>query len=77
MAALMQSPAFGSTRGSTAGTVARCHHAPGGACRKPYKPTLDEMGTHERALPVTNKPRPTKTIDIPDNREKKKTPPRQ
>jgi excinuclease ABC subunit B len=43
----------------------------------PHKPTLDEMGPHaERGLPVAGKPRPlkppTKTIDIPDEREKKK-----
>jgi excinuclease ABC subunit B len=39
----------------------------------PHKPTLDEMGPHaERGLPVSNKPRPVKTIDIPDDAEKKK-----
>ena len=43
----------------------------------PHKPTLDEMGPHaERGLPVAGRPRPpkppTKTIDIPDDREKKK-----
>ncbi len=42
----------------------------------PHKPTLDEMGPHaERGLPVAGKPLPpkppTKTIDIPDEREKK------
>ena len=41
--------------------------------RGPHKPTLDEMGPHaERGLPVSNKPRPVKTIDIPDETEKKK-----
>ena len=35
--------------------------------------TLDEMGPHaERGLPVTNKPRPAKTIDIPDDPSNKK-----
>jgi excinuclease ABC subunit B len=43
----------------------------------PHKPTLDEMGPHaERGLPTDNKPRPlkppVKTIDIPEEREKKK-----
>ena len=37
------------------------------------KPTLDEMGPHaERGVPVAGKPRPVKTIDIPDETEKKK-----
>ena len=45
--------------------------------RGPHKPTLDEMGPHaERGLPVAGKPLPVKppakTIDIPDEREKKK-----
>ncbi len=45
--------------------------------RGPHKPTLDEMGPHaERGLPVAGKPPPleppVKTIDIPDEREKKK-----
>jgi excinuclease ABC subunit B len=44
--------------------------------RGPHKPTLDEMGPHvERGLPVAGKPvplkLPVKTIDIPDEREKK------
>ncbi|HZT48116.1 MAG TPA: helicase-related protein, partial [Hyphomicrobiaceae bacterium] len=39
----------------------------------PHKPTLDEMGPHaERGLPVAGKPRPVKTIEVPDEREKKK-----
>jgi excinuclease ABC subunit B len=42
----------------------------------PHKPTLDEMGPHaERGLPAAGKPLPpkppTKTIDVPDEREKK------
>jgi excinuclease ABC subunit B len=45
--------------------------------RGPHKPTLDEMGPHaERGLPVAGKPLPpkppTRTIDIPDERERKK-----
>jgi excinuclease ABC subunit B len=45
--------------------------------RGPHKPTLDEMGPHaERGLPVAGKPLPSKlpvrTIDVPDEREKKK-----
>jgi excinuclease ABC subunit B len=45
--------------------------------RGPHKPTLDEMGPHaERGLPVSSKPvppkPPVKTIEIPDEREKKK-----
>ena len=49
--------------------------------RGPHKPTLDEMGPHaERGLPVAGKPPPpkpdlgppTKTIEILDEREKKK-----
>ena len=45
--------------------------------RGPHKPTLDEMGPHaERGLPVAGKPLPAKppvkTIDIPDEQEKKK-----
>jgi excinuclease ABC subunit B len=47
--------------------------------RGPHKPTLDEMGPHaERGLPVAGRPppvkplqQPTRTIDIPDEREKK------
>jgi excinuclease ABC subunit B len=43
----------------------------------PHKPTLDEMGPHaERGLPAAGKPLPpkppTRTIDIPDQSEKKK-----
>ena len=43
----------------------------------PHKPTLAEMGPHaERGLPAAGKPLPpkppTRTIDIPDEREKKK-----
>ncbi len=43
----------------------------------PHKPTLDEMGPHaERGLPIAGKPLPPKpparTVDIPDDREKKK-----
>lgn len=40
----------------------------------PHKPTLDEMGPHaERGLPVAGKPlpRPTKTIEILDEKEKR------
>jgi excinuclease ABC subunit B len=49
----------------------------GEAVKGPHKPTLDEMGPHaERGLPIAGKPLPlkppTKTIDIPDAREKKK-----
>jgi excinuclease ABC subunit B len=49
--------------------------------RGPHKPTLDEMGPHaERGLPVSGKPQPPKpasrppgkTIEIPDEVEKKK-----
>jgi excinuclease ABC subunit B len=45
--------------------------------RGPHKPTLDEMGPHaERGLPVAGKPLPVKpparTVDIPDERERKK-----
>jgi excinuclease ABC subunit B len=49
--------------------------------RGPHKPTLDEMGPHaERGLPVAGKPLPpkrpsrppTRTIDLPDEGEKKK-----
>jgi excinuclease ABC subunit B len=44
--------------------------------RGPHKPTLDEMGPHaERGLPVAGKPlpvKPAKTIDIPDESERKK-----
>jgi len=49
--------------------------------RGPHKPTLDEMGPHaERGLPVAGKPQPAKpalrpplkTIEIPDEAEKKK-----
>jgi excinuclease ABC subunit B len=45
--------------------------------RGPHKPTLDEMGPHaERGLPAAGKPiplkPPVKTIDIPDERERKK-----
>jgi excinuclease ABC subunit B len=53
----------------------------GEGVRGPHKPTLDEMGPHaERGLPVAGKPLPpkpalkppTKTIDIPDEGERKK-----
>jgi excinuclease ABC subunit B len=45
--------------------------------RGPHKPTLDEMGPHaERGLPVAGKPlpvkAPVKTIEIPDDAEKRK-----
>jgi excinuclease ABC subunit B len=49
--------------------------------RGPHKPTLDEMGPHaERGLPVAGKPLPpkptvrppTRTIEMPDEAEKKK-----
>ena len=49
--------------------------------RGPHKPTLDEMGPHaERGLPVAGKALPekpalrppTKTIDIPDEAERKR-----
>ncbi|MFZ1101315.1 MAG: excinuclease ABC subunit UvrB, partial [Hyphomicrobiaceae bacterium] len=45
--------------------------------RGPHKPTLDEMGPHaERGLPVAGKPLPSKppvkTIEIPNDGEKKK-----
>jgi excinuclease ABC subunit B len=45
--------------------------------RGPHKPTLDEMGPHaERGLPVAGKPLPAKppvkTIEIPDEGERKK-----
>ncbi|MBX9588195.1 MAG: excinuclease ABC subunit UvrB [Hyphomonadaceae bacterium] len=45
----------------------------GEAVKGPHKPTLDEMGPHaERGLPVAGKPRPVKTIEVLDEREKKK-----
>jgi excinuclease ABC subunit B len=49
----------------------------GESVRGPHKPTLDEMGPHaERGLPVAGKPvplkPPIKTIEIPDEHEKKK-----
>jgi excinuclease ABC subunit B len=49
----------------------------GETVRGPHKPTLDEMGPHaERGLPVAGKPLPvkppTRTLDIPDQAERKK-----
>ena len=42
----------------------------GEAVRGPHKPTLDEMGPHAM-LPVKGGPRPTRTIDVPTEAEKK------
>ena len=42
----------------------------GEAVRGPHKPTLDEMGPHAM-LPPKGGPRPTRTIDVPTEAEKK------
>jgi excinuclease ABC subunit B len=44
----------------------------GEGVRGPHKPTLDEMGPHAiLSVPASAAPRPTRTIDVPTDKEKR------